>query len=763
MNSLRELERLSRELELVGIGRGKAEMAERIRAIARGGARLCWRWAAVLAAVIAGIASTSAQEARRAKGVDLLQKYPTKLTAGDAAPGRARPWQFTGADIFEVSRFALEVGKDLRLEAGASDLGVGHCVDGAVWAVLLPRAEGTLTSSTVTNQEKVAHVWLRFHPAEIDRLFPPDTVLGPGQRTLQQPMRAIAEAKFHSSWHAGDKAMIPEPKDLTVDVDTKGGPRRFFMVDTKAKTAEYVADFADRSVQATSKPAFVPEVDTNCASVVSVSPPNGAQDVGLEQELRICFDRSMNPYTLKLEWLAGGFQPNGGIQVSPDHKEFIIPVRLMPGQERILALNRDREREMWARMRKPGKPERSPFDRGGFQDANGAKANEFRWSFTTKAPPVKEDAPKPRVVSVAPPSGSTTPVLTFVELTFDQPMRPPEEGFPYLEKRPFMEGPSLIPSFDYDAKAHRFTFPALLRVEDDVRLTVHGFYSADGVAADPVVLHYQTGTEELDRQYVARANAAAKDPNLQKVVAAIKEARARLTSGIGTVQTIHLGMTSNAFNSIEAQTATFKWQGKDQAYADITGPMMSTAAFILGSDGQNCWLYSEDEQGKKRLDQTPCAVTRQQVDMVNPFDIANRSVDEVLAQGDLVLGSNATLEGRRCYRVEKWEVNTEHFLSASQMQWWIDAETSLPRQMTSYSGNWCQIVRFDYRGLNQRLPDSEFRPPAAPGGDAHPLFFDKEPAPGEHRFLRISDGSSGRMSGRLGYHGAEGTTSSGLN
>ena len=749
---------------LVGIGESKAQIGERLRAIARGSARPRWRWAAaVLAVVIAGIALTSAQEERRAKGVDLLQKYPTKLTAGDSAPEKARPWQFTAADIFGVSRFALEVGKDLRLEAGTCDLGVGHCADGAVWAVLLPREEGTLTSSAASGQETITHVWLRFHPAQINHLFAPETVSADGQRSLQERMRAIAAAKFTSSWHAGQNAMIPEPKDLTVDVDTKGGPRRFFVVDTEAKTAEYAAAFADRSVQATAEPAPAPEVDTNCASVVSVAPSNGAQDVGLEQELRIRFDRPMNPYTLKLEWMAGGFQPNGSIQVGADRKEFIIPVRLLPGQEQTVALNYDPDREMWARMKRPGKPQPSPFAQGGFKDANGVKANEFRWSFATKELPVKADAPKPRLVSVSPASGSITPVLTFLELTFDQPMRPPEQGFPYQEKRVFFEGPSLIPSFDYDAKAHRFTFPALLRVDDDVRLTLQGFYSAEGVACDPVVLHYQTGTEALDPQYVARAKAAAKDAKLQKLLAAMKEARTRLTSGTEIVQTIHLGMSSNAFNSIEAQTATFKWQGEHQVYADITGPMMSSGAFILGSDGQNCWLYSEDEKGKKRLDQTPNAVTQQQLDLVNPFDIASQSVEQVLAQGELVLGSDATLEGRRCYRVEQWEVSLEHIVSASQMQWWIDEETFLPRQMASYSGNWCQIVRFDYRDLNQPLPESAFRPPASPGGDAQPLFFDKEPAPGEHRFLRISDGSSGRMSGRLGYHGAGGTTSSGMN
>jgi beta-lactamase regulating signal transducer with metallopeptidase domain len=326
---------------LVGIGESAAQIGERIRAIARGSVGRHWQWAAsVLVVVIAGVALTSAREEQQ-KGVDLLIKYPTTLTSGDAVPARARPWQFTEADIFQVSRFTVEVGKLLRVETQVSDLGIGHCADGAIWAVLIPREEGKLTSSAATNEEKVAHVWLRFHPSKINRIFAAETVSAAGRRNLEERMRAIADAKFRSSWHAGNNAMIPEPKDLTVDVDTKGGPRRFFVVDTDAKTAEYVEAFAERRVPAADEQANESFVDTNCASVISVSPPNGAQNVELAQELRIGFDHPMNPYTVKLEWLAGGFQPNGSIQVGADRKEFIIPVRLTPGQEQTLALNHD--------------------------------------------------------------------------------------------------------------------------------------------------------------------------------------------------------------------------------------------------------------------------------------------------------------------------------------------------------------------------------------------------------------------------------------
>ena len=58
-------------------------------------------------------------------GVDLLQRYPTKLTAGDVALERARTWEFTSADIFRLSRFDFEAGKDLHVEVGPADLGIG--------------------------------------------------------------------------------------------------------------------------------------------------------------------------------------------------------------------------------------------------------------------------------------------------------------------------------------------------------------------------------------------------------------------------------------------------------------------------------------------------------------------------------------------------------------------------------------------------------------------------------------------------------------
>jgi hypothetical protein len=192
--------------------------------------------------------SASANGAAPGGAVDLSQRYPTKLTAGDANPDQARSWEFTGGDIFRLTQFRLDIGGELRVETGPADLGLGHCADGAVWAVLIPRAGGTLTSQ-VNSNEAVAHLWLRFHPNEIGRLFPPETVFAGGATNLLAGMRLIANARMTSSWQAGGRAMIPEPKDLTVDVDTQDGWRRFFAVDRQSQTAEYIDAFASQPVK----------------------------------------------------------------------------------------------------------------------------------------------------------------------------------------------------------------------------------------------------------------------------------------------------------------------------------------------------------------------------------------------------------------------------------------------------------------------------------------------------------------------------------
>jgi hypothetical protein len=175
--------------------------------------------------------------------VDLLQRYPTPLEAGDTAPDRARPWQFAAGDIFQITGFTNEMARNLHVQTGAADLGLGHCADGAVWALVVPHKNGKLSSTATNSEESITHVWLRFHPRLLNVLFPPKSVIGGGSTNLLPVMRAIAAHKFRSSFHAGENALIPKPNDVIIDADTPERLRRFFVVDRGEKTAAYANAF----------------------------------------------------------------------------------------------------------------------------------------------------------------------------------------------------------------------------------------------------------------------------------------------------------------------------------------------------------------------------------------------------------------------------------------------------------------------------------------------------------------------------------------
>lgn len=150
---------------------------------------------------------------QRSEALDLLKRYPTSLTEGDLAPDHAREWTFAKTDIFHLSRVQWDWGNGhIKFETGPADLGVGHCADGAVWAVVIPRESGTVyLGSTIS--ESVTHAWLRFHPSEINDYFPPETVSAATDVStkLATRIRSLADAKITKGAHAGTRVLIPEP------------------------------------------------------------------------------------------------------------------------------------------------------------------------------------------------------------------------------------------------------------------------------------------------------------------------------------------------------------------------------------------------------------------------------------------------------------------------------------------------------------------------------------------------------------------------
>jgi RNA polymerase sigma factor (sigma-70 family) len=510
------------------------------------------------------------------------------------------------------------------------------------------------------------------------------------------------------------------------------------------------------TLPAVTPPALLSTVarGANSPKVISVSPANGATNVDTRQELRIRFDQPMNPNDLDVYWSSGGFLPDGQPRYEPDRNEFVIPVRLIPGQRN----------ELTARSGSIGS--------GGFRTPNLTYAGDYQWHFTTKRGAAEPGALKPKVVQISPASGTTLPVLTLLEITFDQPMMPPDQGFPYLRKiGSSFDLPAEIPSVDYDPSSHRFTVPVVLPPDNDTKLTLKGFTSVDGVPSDPVVIHCQIGTDSYSSEQLKLIATAAEDPKLEHLLSAMKGARREFISGIETVQWTRFFGGTDSFESIMANSATFKWQGANQIYADISD-IMNWQAFILGSDGKTCWLYSDDKDSGHRLESSPRAMVPDiDANIADPFGLTRLAVQSAIAEERPIYEGQAKLDGRMCHRVQRWIVHQPQGKydagSAAKTEWWIDAQTLLPVQVVQYGTYGIEQFSFHYEELNQPIPDADFQPPAATGinakKDAFKLFKRQAPAPGERRFLTIKDGCDGRMSVKLGRSGPSGTADSGLN
>jgi hypothetical protein len=173
-------------------------------------------------------------------GTDLAKKYPATLDWSDGAP--AREWTCEAGDVFALTSFKASweiAGQKLTVTSGPAAAVFGQCQGNVVWAVVLPEKPGKVETTLAGNGDAVTSVFLRFNPALVGELFPAATVKGAGPEAAVWQARRIEGWKINACWQANNQPVIPWKTSVCVDLETQGGARRFFNLETKEKKLAY--------------------------------------------------------------------------------------------------------------------------------------------------------------------------------------------------------------------------------------------------------------------------------------------------------------------------------------------------------------------------------------------------------------------------------------------------------------------------------------------------------------------------------------------
>jgi hypothetical protein len=497
--------------------------------------------------------------------------------------------------------------------------------------------------------------------------------------------------------------------------------------------------------------------DASRPKVVSVTPTNDARAVNAVTELRVRFDRPMEPLALKLNWDAGGCLDCDFPQYDPDKYEFAIPVHLTPGALQQLVVNEPMAGE------KNLSEQRKEFPREGFQSVDHRLAGLFVWRFRTQAAPAPSRTPPPQVTLLSPASGERVPFRTFLEIQFDQPMTPPTEAFPYLRSERGMKEPGMICRGEYDAARHAFRIPLLLPPKEKVEFTLTGFRSASGVAARPIKLQYQVSGDELAKADQAKLEAGAREPQLLDLLKNMKQERSQLTSLAERVQTLDLRQQDGLFVELKSQSATFRWQKPAQYYGDVTEPMMTCSDFRIGSDGQRWWWHSASARRTNLVVCSAMDLHELNVSICDPFELTRQKPAAAASDLGLNYAGVSKVGAAECHLVEAWQIENVPGMtpSGSLVQWQIDRRNYRPAAIAQFYDFGVIRQRFLYDAVNTPLPEADFAVPKVEG------LAPKPPEPLDagytHRFVNLCDGSDGNMSVRWGKKGPKGRSSGGLN
>lgn len=620
-----------------------------------------------------------------------IHQYLTGSSAGAASPHITGHWELMLNDLFLVSHFQFGVGRDLQLELGESHLGIGHDANGALFAVIVPRENGKLIRRATNEVHPVAHVFLRFHPQTIRNLFPPETVSADATN-MRAEMCAIANLKLVSTWPPDTNTALSDSTQYIIDVDTQQGLRRYFRLETIANEARYVPALEDRAVSRLVSstegleqplPNFVQDAtdetqDSNRPRVVSVFPLDGAAGIAPVTELRVRFDRPMEPLSLKLTWDCGGFTNCDFPKYDAERYEFSIPVCLAAGKLHQIVIN-----EPWSMPGMSIAEVRKRTPQEGFRSAERRLGCVFAWRFfTQKLAEAGAGNDLSRLSSEASSSSDDALLDAAPKAQFDEPGLSPE----------------------------------------------------------------QAASQLLD------------------LLVAVKRQRSQLTALSERVQELSQGRKGGWFVGLSSTGSSFKWQSPQHCFGDVSD-IMGCPAFRIGSDAEHCWMQDVNE-ARETVQVWPAKeVGRWELSFCDPFGLAGRTPAE--AVGALGLKYSGLIRRGD----EQWHViesSRGRQLGAgvgtvpNRTRWRIDPRTYLLAEILTSDSDRLSRTRFLYDSINQPLSTAAFAVPRPKGVSIQQA--DALDAAYTNRFIRVSDGSNGRMSLGIGKFGPGGTsTSGGLN
>jgi hypothetical protein len=157
-------------------------------------------------------------------------------------------WTCDENDVWRLTDFAFSVGDRFCVRSKSAQVVMGHHESNVLWAAVFPDQPGEIVKADAGQGEHITSLWLRFHPARLGEIFPPPTVKEQWSKEEIGDAKRLAAHKMRSCWQSNGQPMVPEKGIVTVDLETREGPRRFFSIDTAKSIATYTDVFSTRPV-----------------------------------------------------------------------------------------------------------------------------------------------------------------------------------------------------------------------------------------------------------------------------------------------------------------------------------------------------------------------------------------------------------------------------------------------------------------------------------------------------------------------------------